>query len=76
MFFGLGQILGPPGGPPRDPDAPHALRSSNSLVILSGPLGGVPGGRQGPVGRPLGGPKFDPDQKTSLGTSRDHLGSF
>ncbi len=39
-------------------------------------LVGVPGGRQGPVGRPLGGPKFDPDQKTSLGTSRDPLQSF
>ena len=57
-------------------DIPHALCSSNSLVTLSGPLGVVPGGRQGPVRGPMGGPKFDPDQKTSLGTYRDHTESF
>ena len=26
MFSGLGQILGPPGGAPRDPDAPQGPR--------------------------------------------------
>ena len=26
MFFGLGQILGLPGGPPQDPDAPQGPR--------------------------------------------------
>ena len=54
MFFGLGQILGPPGGAPRDPDAPQGPRPEVQKGSPVNLMNIVPGGCQGPVGATWG----------------------